>query len=1058
MWIVRLALSRPYTFIVFAILIFILGLLSILKTPKDIFPNINIPVVSVVWSYTGLPPEQMAGRITSSFERALPTTVNNIEHIESQSLLGMSITKIFFHEGVDIAVALSQVTAIAQTLLRALPPGTQPPLVLSYNASTVPVLQLVLSSRSILERNLFDLGNNFIRTQFASVEGASIPYPYGGKFRQVNVDLDPKAMRTFSISPKEVNEALNRQNLIIPAGTQKIGQYEYYVQLNASPLEIEELNQLPIKTENGDVIYMRDIGQVHDGSMPQTNIVRVDGQPAVLMPIQKTGSASTLTIIEGIKALLPRVRASMPKALNLSLIGDQSLFVKAAIDNVIHESLIAALLTSLMIYLFIGSLLSTLMIIISIPLAILVSIITFSNLGETLNIMTLGGLALAVGILVDDATVTIENINWHLEKGEKTIPAILKGAEQIAMPALVSTLCICIVFLPIFSFQGVSYFLFSPLAQAVIFAMLASYFLSRTLLPTLAKYWLKPHSPEKPKAGNIISRFQQRFSTRFENFRHRYKATLERVLDHKKAFIFGFMSFILLSALLLFPWLGSNFFPSVDGGQIKLHVQAPTGTRIEETARTCGQISTRIRQLISTEEVDSIVENIGLPVSGINLSYSNSAPIGASSADIFITLKGNHLPTPDYVSKLREDLPSYFPNVEFSFLPADMVGQILNFGIPAPIDIQVIGLKAATNRDFANALLDELRLIPGIVDAHIYQRFNYPQLNVKVNRSFAQMLELTQLDAASNLLISLSGSFQTTPNFWLNPKNGVSYQLVTQTPQYKIDSLEELKNIPLASNSNDPLIIGSLFELNRSGSAAVESHYNVEPVIDIFAAVQDRDLGSVAKDIDVMITKSKPKLPKGSLVVTRGQIKTQQESFRGLYTGLIFAVLLAYLLIVVNFQSWLNPLIIIMALPAALAGIIWMLFLTQTTLSVPALMGTIMTMGVATANSILMVSFALEEIKAGKDLRSAVLNAGFTRIRPVLMTALAMIIGMMPMALSIGVGAEQNAPLGRAVIGGLLFATISTLFFVPSVFFWIYDHKAQKEQAQQGKKNENTSF
>jgi multidrug efflux pump subunit AcrB len=1042
MWIVRIALTRPYTFIVLALLLLILGPLTILRTPKDIFPNINIPVVSVVWSYTGLLPNEMAGRITSGFERALTTTVNDIEHIESQSLTGVSVVKIFFHPSVQLAVALSQVTAISQTMLRNFPPGTLPPLILSYNASTVPIIQLVLSSVKLSEQDLNDLGNNFIRTQLAVVQGAALPYPYGGKVRQIQVDLNPQTMKSFDVSASDVNVAIGNQNLILPAGTQKIGLYEYFVKLNGSPVKANDLNNLPIKNEKGSVLYIHDVAHVRDGSPPQTNIVNVNGMRAVLMPVQKVSGASTLDIITQVKKIIPKLMASMPPALNLQVFGDQSLFVRAAINGVIREGVIAAVLTGLMILLFVGSWRSTLIITISIPLAILASIITFSALGHTINIMTLGGLALAVGILVDDATVAIENINWNLEQGKGVEQSILDGAQQIAVPALVSTLCICIVFVPMFFLSGVAHFLFVPLAEAVIFAMLASYILSRTLVATLAKYWLQEHhveSEEDKKSRTIWSRIHHGFEDRFQRFRQNYHDLLEVVLEQRKIFIIGFLAIIVASLLMLLPWLGSDFFPNVDAGQIKLHLHAPTGTRVEETAKVCAEVDRFIRQVIPAKEMDSIVDNIGLPISGINLSYSNSNPVGPADADILISLKETHHPTADYVRELRRQLPKRFPGVSFAFLPADMVGQILNFGLPAPIDLQVVGLKQEENRHYAALLLERIRHIPGIVDAHIHQAYNYPQLNITVNRTMAKEFGLTQFDVASNLLISLSGSFQTSPTFWLDTSNGVSYPIVTQTPQYKLDTLQSLQNIPLTKPGRQLQILGSLSTIERSFTSVVESHYNVQPVIDIFASVQDRDLGGVAHDIKQLLASTVKDIPKGSSVNARGQMQTQTTSFNGLYAGLIFAIILVYFLIVVNFQSWVDPFIIITALPASIAGIAWMLFITHTTLSVPALTGAIMCMGVATANSILVVSFARDHMREGHDAVTSALAAGFNRLRPVLMTASAMIIGMLPMALGLGEGGEQNAPLGRAVIGGLIFATIATLLFVPAVFCLFHD-------------------
>lgn len=1048
MWIVRIALSRPYTFIVLALLLLIFGTLAIVRTPKDIFPNINIPVVSVVWSYTGMLPVEMAGRITSSFERALTTTVNDIEHIESQSLNGVSVVKVFFHSQAEIAVALSQVTAISQTMLRSMPPGTLPPLILIYNASTVPVLQLVLSSVTLSEQELNDLGNNFIRTQLAVVQGAALPYAYGGKLRQVLVDLNPQAMQAYGVSAQDINEAIAQQNLIIPSGTEKIGQYEYFVKLNASPLILQHLNSLPVKSIKGSVLYIRDVAHVRDGYPPQTNIVNVDNSRAVLMPIQKAGNASTLEIIDKVKAIIPKVIASMPPSLNLKLFADQSLFVRSAINDVIREAAIAAVLTGLMILLFVGSWRSTLIITISIPLSMLASIIALSALHETINIMTLGGLALAVGILVDDATVAIENINWNLDQGKEVETAILDGAEQIAIPAFVSTICICIVFVPMFFLSGVAYYLFVPLAEAVIFAMLASYILSRTLVATLAKYWLHKRSTEPEptieKQETIFDKILRHFNTGFHALRSRYRSLLETILTIQSQFILFFLGFLVISLLVLYPWIGSDFFPSVDAGQIKLHLHAPTGTRVEETAKISSQVAAHIRKMIPAHELDTIVENIGLPVSGINLSYSNSYPVGPADADILVSLTDDYHPTANYVRQLRTQLPQKFPGVGFAFLPADMVSQILNFGLPAPINLQVIGLNLEANRAYADILLEQIKHVPGIVDAHIHQAYNYPQLNINVDRSLAKELGFTQYNVATDMMISLSGSFQTSPTFWLDMQNGVSYPISIQTPQYKLDSLQALQNITLTTKDRKQQILGALSTIKRSTSSVVESHYNVQPVIDIFASVQDRDLGGVAKDINKIIAKTTKDLPKGSSVVARGQMQTQVSSFNSLFYGLLFSIILVYLLIVVNFQSWIDPFIIITALPASLAGIVWMLFLTHTTLSVPALTGAIMCMGVATANSILIVSFARHYIKEGLELIPAVIEAGYTRLRPVLMTALAMIIGMVPMALGFGEGGEQNAPLGRAVIGGLIFATVATLFFVPAVFCYIHGRKANQ--------------
>jgi len=1049
MWIVKVALDRPYTFIVLALLLLIIGPLTIMRTATDIFPNIGIPVVSVVWSYSGLPADEMGTRITGNFERALSTTVNDIEHIESQSLIGVSVTKVFFQPAVNIDVALAQVTAIAQTMLRNLPPGTTPPLIISYNASTVPVIQLALSSAKLSEQELNDFGNNFIRTQLATVQGSALPYPYGGKSRQIQVDLDEKAMQAHGISAQDVSNAIGTQNLILPAGTEKIGTFEYNIKLNASPNVVDQLNDMPVKAENGTVLYIRDVAHVRDGFAPQTNIVRVDGTRAVLMSILKIGKASTLDIIDRVKGLIPTIKASMPPSLNLNMLGDQSLFVSAAIQGVIREGIIAAALTGLMILLFLGSWRSTLIITVSIPLSILASIIALSALGETINIMTLGGLALAVGILVDDATVAIENINWHLEQGKEVEPAILDGAHQIAVPALVSTLCICIVFVPMFFLSGVAKFLFVPLAEAVVFAMLASYILSRTLIPTLAKYLLHKHEPktheeETGKPHNILIRFQAGFERKFENFRTRYHKMLESALYHRGTFIIGFLAFVLISLLALAPWLGSDFFPTVDAGQIKLHFRAHTGMRIEETAALCDKIDADIRSIIPARELDSVVDNLGLPISGTNLSYSNSAPVGSSDGDIMISLKEGHHPTADYVRTLRAKLPQMDPGVSFAFLPADIVSQILNFGLPSPIDIQVIGFNVEANRKYADTMFEHIRQVPGIVDSRIQQMFDEQEFRVNVDRSRAEELGFTQHDIATDLLISLSGSFQTSPTFWLSPK-GVSYSIVTQTPQYQLDSLQALRNIPITGeNGAKPQILGALAEITRGVGPAVESHYNVQPVIDIFAGVQDRDLGGIASDVNKIIKDMAKDLPKGSSLIARGQMQTRDTSFKGLYGGLAFAIILVYLLIVVNFQSWTDPFIIITALPGAIAGIVWMLFITHTTLSVPALTGAIMCMGVATANSILIVSFARERMSQGENALTAALEAGFTRLRPVLMTALAMIIGMVPMAMGFGEGGEQNAPLGRAVIGGLAFATIATLFFVPAVFYFIHDRRHKR--------------
>ncbi len=1039
MWIVRLALRRPYTFIVMSILLLILGPVAILRTPTDIFPNIDIPVVSVIWNYTGLSPEDMSTRIIFNYERILTTTVNDIEHIESQSLSGIAITKIFFHQGVQVANAVAQVTAVSQTILRTLPQGSTPPLVITYNASTVPILQLALSGPGLSEQQLGDIGLNFLRTGLVTIPGVAIPYPYGGKQRQVQVDLDTAALQSKGLSPLDVVNAISLQNLILPAGTAKIGPFEYQVDMNGAPTTVNELNDLPIKTVGSTTIYIHDVAHVRDGFPPQTNIVNVDGKRASLMSIQKNGDASTLDIISGIKALLPQIAAGLPPQLVIKPLSDQSIFVLASIKGVVREAIIAACLTGLMILVFLGSWRSTLIIAVSIPLSILSSIIVLSALGETINIMTLGGLALAVGILVDDATVEIENINRNIDQGKEIVQAILDGAQQIAVPALVSTLSICIVFVPMFFLSGVARYLFVPLAEAVCFAMLASYLLSRTLVPTMAKYLLVAQIEEghegAAKSRNPFVRTQQKFEQGFEKLRERYHRLLEICIHHSRIFVICFFSACVLSFVLL-PMVGQDFFPAVDSGEFKLHLRAPTGTRIEETAALCQRVDDDIRRLIPKSELTTIIDNIGVPYSGLNLSYSNSAPIGPGDADILVDLSKGHRPTEEYVHSLRERLNHDFPGVTFYFLPADIVSQILNFGLPAPIDVQVVGRNLVGDREFADNLMNQLKFVPGTTDLRIQQPFDQPKLHFDVDRTKAQEIGYTQQDVANNLLISLSGSFQTVPSFWLDPKTGVTYNIAAQMPQYRIDTLQDLQNIPVTGKNPNapPAIFASLASVTRGAEMGVVSHYNVQPVIDIYGAVQGRDLGGVARDIAPIIERSKKNLPRGSQLIVRGQISTMQSSFSGLLWGLAFSIVLVYLLIVVNFQSWLDPFIILMALPAALAGIVWFLFITRTTVSVPALTGAIMCMGVATANSILVVSFSRERLDEGKTAAEAALESGATRFRPVIMTALAMIIGMLPMSLGLGEGGEQNAPLGRAVIGGLSFATVATLFFVPVVF------------------------
>jgi multidrug efflux pump subunit AcrB len=1056
MWIVRLALRRPYTFVVMAILILVMGAIAIFRTPTDIFPNINIPVVSIIWNYNGLVPKEMSDRIISVTERNLTTIVDNIEHVESQSLYGIAVVKVFMQPNASIDRAVAQITAGSQTQLRQLPPGTTPPLIIAYSASSVPVLQLALSGQGLSEQQLNDYGLNFIRTQLITIPGTSVPYPYGGKQRQVQVDLNPAALQSKSLSPLDVVNAITLQNLILPTGTAKIGGKEYDVDIpNAAPQTVGDLNRIPIKTIGNTTIYIKDVAWVRDGFPPQTNIVRVNGQRSVLLTIQKAGEASTLSVISGIKGLLPQIATTVPRQLKIEPLADQSIFVLGAINGVVREALIAACLTALMILIFLGSWRSTLIIATSIPLAILTSLIALSIVGQTINIMTLGGLALAVGILVDDATVEVENINRNraLEPDKDMDEVVLDSAMQIATPAFVSTLSICIVFAPMFLLSGVARYLFLPLAEAVVFAMLASYFLSRTIVPTMAKYLLRNQKTDEHarQSRNPLVRLQQRFEVGFDNFRESYHRTLERVLHHRRAFLLVFFAACLGSLAIIIPWLGRDFFPTVDAGSFKLHMRGPTGMRIEDTAFLCDLVENTIRQQVPAAEIKSVIDNIGLPYSGINLSYSNSAPVGTSDADILVTLTPKHHPTADYVNKLRFSLAQDFPGVMFAFLPSDMVTQILNFGLPAPIDIQVIGNNLEGNRAWASQLLEKIKYVPGTSDLRIQQPFDEPYLHLRVERTKAQELGFSAHDIAQNLLVSLSGSFQTSPTFWLDPKNGVSYSIATQTPQYRANTLQDIVNTPVTTggSSVSPSIMASLVSMQRGTGMAVVSHYNVAPVIDIFGGVSGRDLGGVAGDINKLIDAARAQLPRGSRVVVRGQVQTMRSSYIGLLSGLVFAILLDYLLIVVNFQSWLDPLIMISALPAALAGIAWFLFITHTTLSVPALMGTIMCMGVATANSILVVSFATEQMAEGRDPAAAALEAGFTRFRPVLMTALAMIIGMVPMALGLGDGGEQNAPLGRAVIGGLIFATVSTLFFVPTLFSVIHDFRQKISRPQE---------
>ncbi|MCS3472671.1 multidrug efflux pump subunit AcrB [Pseudomonas sp. JUb42] len=1041
---VRVALRRPYTFVVLAILILIIGPLAAWRTPTDIFPEIKIPVIAVIWQYTGLPPDQMAGRITSPFERVLTTTVNDIRHIEAQSLNGYGIVKVFFQPGVNISTANAQLTSVSQAILRNLPPGTVPPLILNYSASTVPIVQLALSGNGLSEQKLGDIGLNTVRLMLTTVAGASLPYPFGGKTRQVQIDLDSAAMQARGLSAQDVANALATQNQITPVGTEKIGSAEYVLQLNNSPTAYKDLEDLPIKTANGTTVLIRDVGTVKDGSPPQTNIVHVNGNRSVLIPVLKTGSASTLGVIAGIKDKLADSKGLLPDNLNIDLIGDQSLFVRSAISGVAREGLIAAALTSLMILLFLGSWRSTVIIAVSIPLAILSSITALSALGETLNIMTLGGLALAVGILVDDATVTIENINWHLEQGKPVETAILDGAVQIVTPAFVSLLCICIVFVPMFFLEGVARFLFVPMAEAVIFAMIASFILSRTLVPTMANFLLKPHVLHGEGEGKALSRnplvnFQRGFEARFERVRGGYHDLLDSALRHRKVVMISIFAFVIASFALV-PFLGRNFFPAVDSGQILMHVRAPVGMRVESTAQLVFDIENSVRKIIDPADLNTVVDNIGLSISGINTAYNNTGTVGSQDSDIQISLKEDHQPSADYVRHLREQLPREFPNAVFSFPPPDIVGQILNFGSSAPIDLQITGNNLPANFAYASTLLREIRRVPGVADARLQQSQQLPTFKINVDRTRAQLVGISERDITNSLVVNLAGSSQVAPTFWLNTANGVSYPIVLQTPQYNLDTLAALHNLPLtaAGQGNNGQILGGLATVERSHSNSVVTQSDIQSVVEILTATQGRDLGGVTADIQAIIAAHASDVPKGSKVALQGQVTTMNSAFSGLLFGLLGAVVLIYLLIVVNFQSWSDPFVIITALPAALAGIVWMLFVTHTPLSVPALTGAIMCMGVATANAILVVSFCRERLAEHGDPLRAALEAGFTRFRPVLMTAISMIIGMAPMALSLGEGGEQNAPLGRAVIGGLSFATIATLFLVPIIFSLVH--------------------
>ena len=1051
-WIVRVALERPYSFVVLAILIVLLGPITTLKTPTDIFPEIRVPVIGVAWTYTGLSPDEMSGRIISPFERIIPTLVSDVEHVESESLAGIGITRIYFQPNVDIRTAMAQVTAVSQTALRQMPPGVVPPLIINYNASTVPIVQIATSSKTLSEQKVLDLSQNFMRPALSAIPGAAIPYAYGGRVRQLQIDLNPQALQAKGLSARDVENAITQQNQILPAGTAKIGTLQYTVKLNDSPDTVAEFNDLPIKTVAGATISMRDIGQVRDGSPPQQSLVHVDGSRAVLTTILKAGSASTLAVVDGVKKAIPKIKETMPADFKIDLLNDQSVFVKAAISGVVREGLIAAALTSLLILLFLGDWRSTLIISTSIPLAVLCSLVALHAFGQTLNIMTLGGLALAVGLLVDEATVTIENINWHLEQGKDIRTAILDGAQQIATPAFVSLLCICIVFIPMFSLGGVAGFLFAPMAMSVVFAMIASYLLSRTLVPTMAMFMLKPHAAhdgEKRRSPNPLVRFQQGFERNFERTREGYRNILALAIAKRGLFVIGY-GVVIAASFTLVPFLGEDFFPSVDAGELTLHVRPPVGTRLEVSAAEFGHIEQYIRQVIPPADLNSIVDNLGLPTSSINTVYNNSGIIGYQDGDIFVSLKKHHRPTADYVKTLRARLPRLFPGTTVSFLPADIVSQILNFGAPAPLDLQVAGPNIDADQAYATLLLRRMRTIHGIADVRIQQSQDNPQLGVAIDRTKMAQFGLTENDVTNSVVTMLSGSTQTQPTFWLNPKNGVSYPISAQTPEYQISSMNDLENIPItgASGTGGVQVLGGLGPIHREFSSAVVSHYNIQPVVEIFATTQGRDLGGVGHDVEKLIKATAKQRPKGATVTLRGQIATMDTAFSGLFFGLLGAIVLVYLLIVVNYQSWLDPFVIITALPAAMAGIVWMLFATGTTISVPALTGAIMCMGVATANSILVVSFARERLEETGDAVVAAIEAGFTRCRPVLMTALAMVIGMAPMALGLGEGGEQNAPLGRAVIGGLIFATCATLTFVPVVFSIVHGRGAARKTSE----------
>ncbi|MEP6885289.1 MAG: efflux RND transporter permease subunit [Gammaproteobacteria bacterium] len=1049
MWIVEVALRRPYTFLVMALLILLATPLVLLKMSTDIFPEINIPVISIVWTYGGLSAQETSRRITAVNERSLTTTVNDIEHIESESLAGFSIIKLFFQPNANIPTAISQVVAIEQAQLRQLPPGIQPPLVIKYSASSIPVIQLGLSSPTMTEQAVFDSALNFLRPRLVTIPGVAVPWPYGGKQRVISVDLDINALMAKGLTPNDVVNAVSAQNLVLPSGTAKIGATEYVLATNGSPDTIAGLNMIPVVTRNGATTYLSEVAHVRDGFSPQTNIVRQNGDRGVLVSIIKNGGSSTLDIVSTLLAQLPLVEQILPKDLKITPLFDQSGFVRAAISGVVREALIAACLTAALILLFLGNWRSTCIIAVSIPLSILSSIIALYLIGETLNIMTLGGLALAVGILVDDATVTIENIERHRHLGSDLHKAILEGAGEIAVPALVSTLCICIVFVPMFFLTGAARYLFAPLAEAVVFAMLASYVLSRTLVPTLVMMMLDHAPSESNSRPSLLQRVYRGFDARFEKIRGGYCIILAQILLRRRRFAGAFLGFCVLSCCLVFI-LGRDFFPSVDGGQIRLHMRLPTGTRIEETARVADQVENVIRSIVRPADLGTVLDNLGVAVSGINKTYSNAGTFGSHDGEIQVSLNSGHRPTPEYIEQIRRELPRRFPGVEFFFQPADMVTQILNFGLPSDIDVKVTGADLHADYAVAAKLMKQIELIPGAVDTHIHQRLDQPTVSLAMDRSQLQQLGLTPSDVTTDLLESTAGTATTAPAFWLSPANGVVYGLSIQSPQYAVDSLDALLRTPVraatAAAGTSPQLLSNLVSVSPSVQEAVGSRFNLAPTIDIYSSAQGRDMGGISQDIRRLVTEMKPHLPRGMSIDIRGQTETMQSSFIELGVGLVMAVVMVYLLIVVNFQSWVDAFIIITALPAALAGICWMLFLTGTTLSVPALTGAIMTMGVATANSILVVSFARQRMAEGLDPLMAALDAGATRIRPVLMTALAMIIGMVPMALVLGEGAEQNAPLGRAVIGGLLFATVSTLFFVPVIFAGTHGRLERRRQ------------